>query len=193
MPKRVDGIIRAFGMSGAQITADIEKVYRDYDLTSKSTKAKRQLENYDQFEAEVRKESSMMSEYYEIFYCLENSIRKLLSDTLLDAEGSDWWDTARVDPAVREEVRQREKKEIDGGITIRSDRHIDYTTFGELSVLINKNWDLFEPVFTSQRAVGRVLTQLNMLRNPIAHCCPISEDEKDRLQLAVKDWFRIIA
>ncbi len=29
---------------------------------------------------------------------------------------------------------------------------------------------------------------LNMLRGPIAHCCPLSEDEVDRLRLAVKDW-----
>jgi hypothetical protein len=33
---------------------------------------------------------------------------------------------------------------------------------------------------------------LNMLRGPIAHCCPVSDDEVLRLQLTVKDWFRLI-
>jgi len=77
-------------------------------------------------------------------------------------------------------------------MTRRSDDQIDYTTFGELSVIITSNWDLFGTIFTSRRAVEKVMSSLNLLRGPIAHCCPISEDEVLRLRLAVKDWFRII-
>jgi hypothetical protein len=62
---------------------------------------------------------------------------------------------------------------------------VHYTTFGELSVIINSNWVLFATIFKSQRAVERVMASLNLLRGPIAHCCPLSEDEIDRLRLAV--------
>lgn len=77
-------------------------------------------------------------------------------------------------------------------MTQRSDALLDYTNFGELSVIITSNWDLFKTVLTNQRAVTRVMSSLNLLRGPIAHCCPISEDEIERLKLSVKDWFRMI-
>ncbi|MBY9066511.1 hypothetical protein K1X12_06350 [Hyphomonas sp. WL0036] len=183
-------------MSGAQIAADIEQVETRYQIElgfRNGLREARQLENYDQFESAIRSQASEMSEYYEIFFCLENSIRTMISRTLQDAEEGDWWDTDRVDPAIKKEVQDRINKESEAAMTARSENKIDYTTFGELAVLINKNWDIFEPLFTTRSAVQRVLFQLNHLRNPIAHCCPLAEDEKDRLRLTVKDWFRIIA
>jgi hypothetical protein len=77
-------------------------------------------------------------------------------------------------------------------MTQRSDALLDYTNFGELSVIITSNWDLFKTVLSNQRAVTRVMSSLNLLRGPVAHCCPISEDEVERLKLSVKDWFRLI-
>ena len=78
-------------------------------------------------------------------------------------------------------------------MTRRSEELIKYTNFGELSVIITNNWDLFGAIFSSRRAVERVMNSLNLLRGPIAHCCPITEDEVDRLRLTVKDWFRMMA
>ena len=115
----------------------------------------------------------------------------MITETLDEAEGVNWWDT-KVPPNIVLSVKNMIQKEIDNGITQRSDRSIDYTTFGELSVIINSNWVLFATIFKSQRAVERVMASLNLLRGPIAHCCPLSEDEIDRLGLAVKDWFRMI-
>jgi hypothetical protein len=77
-------------------------------------------------------------------------------------------------------------------MTQRSTELIDYTTFGELSVIISANWDLFKTVLTDQRAVARVLANLNLLRNPVAHCSPMAADEVERLRLSVKDWFRLM-
>jgi hypothetical protein len=89
-------------------------------------------------------------------------------------------------------VKDRIQKEMDSGVTRRSEEHIDFTTFGELSGIITANWALFCTIFTSRKAVEGVMKNLSALRNPIAHCCPLSEDEVDRLRLAVKDWFRMI-
>ncbi|WP_250623330.1 Swt1 family HEPN domain-containing protein [Pinirhizobacter soli] len=147
---------------------------------------------YPQFEHEVRIEASEMSEHYEVFYCLEQAIRKLIVETLQDAAGSDWWKSGRIPPNIASAAESLVQKERDNGITPRSDALIDYTTFGELSVVITSNWDLFEPILKSRRGVERVMASLNLLRGPIAHCCPIQEDEVDRLRLAVKDWFRMI-
>ena len=91
-----------------------------------------------------------------------------------------------------ESVRKNMSNEADSGVTIRSEEQIDYTTFGELSKIIISNWGLFEPIFTTRAAVQRVLSSLNLLRAPIAHCCPLQPDEVDRLDLTVRDWFRLI-
>lgn len=196
MSSRPDGVIRAFGMSGAQLASDMSDLSTQYGIDlgfSKQHRQARKLENYDQFGLQIREQAFEMAEYYEIFYCLENSIRQLIVDTLREAKGADWWESNAVPEEIQKEVKSRKQKEVDSSITMRSENSIDYTTFGELGQIINKSWDLFAPIFTSQQAVQRILFQLNHLRNPIAHCCPISDDEKDRLALAVKDWFRVIA
>jgi hypothetical protein len=154
----------------------------------------RKTADYEQFEAALRIEAVRMSEFYEVFYCLENSIRKLVADILAEADGADWWNGKRVDgKRIREPAESRQKKEIDSGISPRSERLIDYTTFGELSQLITDNWELFDPIFQSKTAVSNVSNQLNLLRGPIAHCNPTDELEQERLNLAVRTWFKIMS
>lgn len=197
MAKRADGLIRAFGMSGLQIVTDLSDVEKrtGHDLGHfEKARETRKLAEYEQFEAALRVEAARMSEFYEVFYCLENSIRKLVSDALFDAEGPDWWNSKRVDQnKIRDPSEKRRKKEVDSGVTPRSERFIDYTTFGELSQLITDNWDIFDAIFVSKTAVSNVTNQLNLLRGPIAHCNPTDELEQERLKLAVQSWFKIMS
>src|SRR5579883_2348768 len=186
--------IRSFGMSGLLITEELKNVETAYHLELghvARTAAENPAEYYPQFERSVRAEARQMALHYELFYCLEQSIRKLITETLQEAEGVNWWDT-KVPAKIVGDVKDRIEREVDSGMTRRSDAAIDYTNFGELSVIITANWDLFRTIFTSRRAVERVMNSLNLLRGPIAHCCPLSDDEIDRLELAVKDWFRMI-
>jgi hypothetical protein len=197
MPKRPDGIIRAFGMTGLQISASMSRIERQFGIElghDAATPKNRKAAEYEQFEAALRAEAARMSEFYEVFYCLENSIRKLVADTLIESDGPDWWNGTRVDEKrIREPAAARRKREIDSGITPRSEQLIDYTTFGELSQLITDNWELFDPLFRSKTAVSNVSNQLNLLRGPIAHCNPIDELEQERLNLAVRTWFNIMS
>ena len=93
---------------------------------------------------------------------------------------------------IQQEVKARIQKELDAGVTPRSTDELDFTTFGELSVIISSNWDIFGGLFNSKKAVEKVMSSLNTLRNPIAHCSPLAQDEEVRLQLAVRDWFRLM-
>lgn len=189
-----DDFVRSFGMSGLLITEELKNLEASYQLELGHV-ARKATENpaeyYPQFERSVRAEARQMALHYELFYCLEQSIRKLITETLLEAEGANWWD-AKVPPKIIQDVKDRIGREIDSGMSRRSEAAIDYSNFGELSVIIGANWDLFSTIFTSRRAVERVMNSLNLLRGPIAHCCPLSDDEVDRLELAVKDWFRMI-
>jgi hypothetical protein len=192
---KTDDPIRSFGMSGYMITDDLKALEKQYNITLGHT-APSSVEDptdyYPQFEAEVRREAMEMSKHYELFYCLEQSIRKLISETLHDSAGANWWDSGKIPVEIVKGVKDTIQKETDSGVSARSDKAIDYTNFGELSVIITFNWDLFGTIFNSRRAVEKVMNSLNVLRGPIAHCCPLAEDEIDRLRLTVKDWFRLI-
>jgi hypothetical protein len=188
-------LIRSFGMSGYLITEELRKIEKQFDINlghvSKS-EAISAVAFYPQFEQALRAEAAQMSQHYEVFYCLEQAIRKLIGETMQDGAGSNWWNSGRVPGDIRTAAEALVQKERDNGISQRSDDLLDYTTFGQLSGIITSNWDLFEPTITSKRAVERVMANLNLLRGPIAHCCPIAEDEISRLRLAVKDWFRML-
>jgi hypothetical protein len=191
---KIEDYVRSFGMSGMIITDELRTIEQQYNIElGHVPPAIKQsaLEYYPQFEKEVRQHAAAMAQYYELFYCLEQSARKLITETMEEAEGADWWEQ-KVPQAIRDYVKKLIQDEIDMGMTQRSERAIDYTTFGQLSDIIGANWAHFELIFTSRLAVQRIVKNLNMLRGPIAHCCPMSEDEIDRLVLTVKDWFRLI-
>jgi hypothetical protein len=187
--------LRSFGMSGLLVTEDLRSIEKTLGISLGHSDTKRTesiTEYYPQFESKLRNEAEEMAKHYELFYCLENAIRTLISETLQESSGLDWWNGTRVPDVVKKGVAERIKRDIDSGMTRRSDEAIDYTNFGELSVIIVSNWDVFGTIFSSQRAVERVMNNLNLLRGPIAHCCPITDDEIQRLQLSVRDWFRMI-
>lgn len=194
MSNQRQDIIKTFGMTNQLIVEDLIGIEKKFDLDLGHVVPSKVEESdyYPQFEQSVRCEAAQMARYFEVIYCLEKSIRKLISDTLSDAEGDDWWNTKRIPVNIRDEVKKRIAKEVDCGMTRRSDDELDYTTFGELAVLMPANWDLFRGTFTSQKAVEKVMTNLNSLRAPIAHCSKLAEDEVLRLQLTVRDWFRLM-
>jgi len=189
--------VKAFGMTNQIAAEDLQKIGTKYSLDLGHTPTLKAVEDvyYPQFDAAVRAEAAIMSKHYEVFYCLEKSIRELVSETVAEAEKTEnWWDSKRISEEIKKEVKSRIQKEIDAGITRRSIDELDYTTFGELSDIITSNWDIFGGLFSnsSQRALRKVMTSLNSLRNPIAHCSALAKDEVLRLQLAVQDWFRIM-
>lgn len=146
---------------------------------------------YPQFSRQVRAEAERMAKNYVLFYSLENSIRDLITDVLSEKYGVDWWTVTGVVPeVVSKSADSNQKKESGTGVTVRSDRMIDYTNFGELGEIIKANWDDFASILRDRRAVERILANLNTLRASIAHCTALAPDEELRLHLSLRDWFR---
>ena len=187
--------IKLFGISNQLLENDLDRVEREFaidlDRGHEATIEKDQ-DYYPQLDSAVRQEASSMSKHYEIFYSLEKSIRELISETLEDAATGEWWESGRVPDKIKAEAEGRMQREIDAGITPRSPEPIDFTNFGELGEIIKANRGVFGSIFPSQKAVERVLANLNTLRGPIAHCSPLAEDEIVRLRLSVRDWFRLM-
>ena len=79
-----------------------------------------------------------------------------MADTLEAAYGENWWQSDRIPSNVKSEVTSRIQKEIDSGVTRRSLDELDYTTFGELSVIIISNWEVFGGYSTAARRSKRL-------------------------------------
>lgn len=150
----LDNAIRSFGMSGFLLCDELRQIEQRFGIElGHQSKAEggSSVAYYPQFEQSVRLEAADMSEHYEVFYCLEQAIRKLIVETLEDAEGADWWNSARIARDIKEDVASLVKRERDNGVTPRSDNMIHYTSFGQLSGIITSNWDLFEPTLKNKR------------------------------------------
>lgn len=186
--------IRLFALANSLTEHSLDKVEKNFDLNLGRVEKEpiKEEDYYAQFDALFRKEAREMSRHYEVFYCLEKSIRSLVMQLMNEKFGENWWDE-KVDEEIRKNVDKNIQREEDSGFTIRSEEKIDYTTFGELTQIVTKNWAAFETLFKrGQRAFQRITNNLNQLRGPIAHCCPLAEDEIVRLNLTVKDWFRLM-
>ena len=184
--------IKLFGMSHALVERELDKIERDHSLDlQRESKDDRDQDYYPQFPHALRLEAARMARHYELFYCLEKSIRNLVAETLKGAHGENWW-TKCVTQPVRDNVQKNIQRELDSGVTLRSEEEIDFTTFGELGEIVRNNWADFGSTFSSEKAFTKIMTSLNMLRGPIAHCCPLADDEVMRLQQTVKDWFRLM-
>lgn len=188
-------LVELFVLKCAVIETGLRASLSEYDTGATGALGQTSDEQLDpfikQFDLANRKNAAQMSRYYEIFYLLENDIRRLIVETMEAADGQNWWDS-HVPPGVLEEVRKNREREAQAAVSVRSEDDIDYTTFGQLGDIIRANWSDFAGMLSNQSAVSRVMSALNMLRGTIAHCGLLAEDEVDRLKLAIRDWFRVL-
>lgn len=183
-------------MTNMLLESDLENLERQYSLQLRTQLNETDLNEIQeaylpQFEQELRDEAATMAKSYELFYCLEKTIRKQISDLLSATKGVDWWKEPTIPQQIVVDVKKRIQRESESGITPRSVDELDYTNFGELGEIIKANWSVFASIFNNMKAVEKVMFNLNSLRNPIAHCSLLAEDEKLRLDLSLRDWFRL--
>lgn len=194
MTRSAEEAVKLFGMTNQLLEHDLDRIEREHAIDLKrghESKAVPDETYYPQIEASIRAEAAAMAPHYEVFYSLETSIRTFVAELLEAEDGEDWWNAGRVPKQIKTDAEARRKREVDTGITVRSDDMLDFTTFGELGEIVKQNWDVFGASLSSVKAVERVLANLNTLRGPIAHCSPLAEDEVVRLSLSVRDWFRL--
>lgn len=190
--QEVESFVRLFGMHNLMLETALNKLEDSgIDIGHKIImKDENDAVDLQKFDIEIRNEATAMSEFYKIYYCLENTIRKLVRERLEELHGDSWWNS-KVPDAIKTEVKKKQREERDSTMTLRSDDPLDYANFGELIDIINSNWADFADTLRSPKAVQQTLSGFNRIRNVIAHSCRLSEDEILRLKLAVRDWFRI--
>ncbi|MDO9223246.1 MAG: Swt1 family HEPN domain-containing protein [Caulobacter sp.] len=189
--------IELFLLKSAPIRAELESILEAHDpeLVQEivGREADSMLEGYAaQISIELRRKAARMAEYYRIFYMLENYIRDFVDSIMTDAFDDEWWEN-KVPDNIKDAAKRSKEKELNLGVTPRSDDPILYITFGELMGIMSANWDQFAGLFPSSKGLENVMGRLNTLRGPIMHCGDLAEDEVLRLKLSVRDWFKLSA
>lgn len=194
----MDDDIHLFVLKNAAITQELRAVFQQAKIEHRRSALEIEtdalVDDYlQQVDFGVVRDADRMSHFYKIFYILENEIRNFIEGALDDSKGKSWWDTS-VPQAVRENTKKNQDREASEGLPPRSQRLIEYTTFGELGEIIKENWDVFSGIFSnaSKNRVLRVIARLNVARGPIAHCNFLPEEESIRLKLAVRDWYKLM-
>lgn len=183
--------LRLFGMRNLMLEADLAALESSGIAIEHARTIRRdELVDPDLFEADIRESARRMADFYVLYFSLENSIRRLIAGRLREKHGLDWWE-GHVPAGVRVAVADKQRKEKDTPMSIRSDDPLTYTNFGELIDILNANWADFADTLRSPKAMQQILGQFNQIRNVIAHSVELSEDEILRFQLLIRDWFRI--
>jgi len=187
----VNELIKLFGMQNLLLESELKKLEESgVQIEHTKTIQKAEIVDVDLFESDILQEARRMADFYVIYYALENSIRRLISERLLEKHGLTWWQD-KVPEGVRNEVAKKQKEEMDTIMSIRSEHPLAYTNFGELISIFDANWKDFSDTLRSQKAMQQILAQFNKIRNTVAHSCELNDDEITRFKLSVKDWFRI--
>jgi hypothetical protein len=180
-----------FGMKNLMLEGELAKLEKSgIEIGHMQTMKKDELVDTDLFEHEILQKARKMADFYVLYFSLENSVRKLITDVLREKHGTDWWDK-KVPSGIKDNVNRLQEKERDTPVSIRSDENLAYTNFGELIDIFCHNWADFAEILRSQKAVRDTLSQFNNIRNVIAHSCELNDDEIIRFKLLVKDWLRI--
>ena len=107
-----DDYLRSFGMSGLIVTEELRGIEQRFSVELGHLPHAAQqsaADYYPQFEQEVRQEAAQMARHYELFYCLEQAIRKLITEAMEEAAGANWWED-KVPQQIRDEVKKLIKK-----------------------------------------------------------------------------------
>jgi hypothetical protein len=142
------------------------------------------------FSPRILYDAAKMSSVFGAFFCLENSVRELITERLLARRGTDWWNSA-VPGKIKQGVEKLKEKESKNRYhTPRSVSLIGYTMFGNLAQIIIANWDEFSDLFPDQAWVTSRFNDLEMSRNIIMHTGALPQIEIERIQSIVRDWIR---
>jgi len=132
-------------------------------------------------------EAKRMADVYPMLYLLENALRYFIMSVLKENYGEKWWEQ-RVSLSINRKVSKRLNKE--GKNRWHSQRGSDrifYTDFGDLHLIITKDWDEFKEFFPNQEWIKARLDDIELSRNIIAHNNPLPSKEIQRFKLYFED------
>jgi HEPN superfamily Swt1-like protein len=142
------------------------------------------------FSPTIQYDAQRMASVFMAYFCIENSIRELITERLITRVGTDWWDKA-VPAKIKTAVRSLKEKELRNKyLAQRSSTPIGYTLFGHLEQIIIANWQQFSDLFPEQAWITSRFKDLETSRNIIMHTGTLPQIEIDRIESIARDWLR---
>lgn len=131
--------------------------------------------------------ASRMAIVYTAVAAFENSVRSLVSSTLLEGYGEDWWDTC-INSSVRTRAeKRREEEEKHRFHTQRGDAPINYTELKDLLNIIRANWEPFEAHIPTPEWAASIFDAVERSRNVIMHSGTVDDEDIARVGITIRD------
>lgn len=129
-----------------------------------------------------------MATVYTAVAAFENSVREMISKTLLDDVGENWWNDC-VSSKIRKQAEDlRKEEEKVRWHTQRGEDPIYYTMLPQLMNIIRQNFQHFEPFIHDIEWAANVFDIIHRSRNIIMHSGTLSQRDIARLGTFLRDW-----
>ena len=144
----------------------------------------------DRLDDDLVIQAQKMAIVYTAIWAFENSVRIFISKQLESTLNIDWWTTS-VSEKIRTkaETRKTEENKIKWH-TPRGDSLINYTEFGDLISIVRKNWEHFESHIVSIEWADNIIKTLERSRNVVMHSGELTNEDIERIGMAIKDWIK---
>jgi hypothetical protein len=128
-----------------------------------------------------------MATVYTAIAAFENSARDLVSSTMLEAKGEDWWSDVKAD--IRNRAQTRMDNEAKHKFHAqRGDAPLNYTDLKDLLNIIRANWEAFEAFLPSVDWTASVFDAVERSRNVIMHSGQLGPRDVERVGIHLRDW-----
>lgn len=143
------------------------------------------------FNVQSRNRALEMARLYAVLHCFENEVRNLVSETLIEKEGPDWW--GKIPNTIRRLADSRQKTALkDTWLEGDKSSILSFVEFGDLASIMIDKWAHFESIMPSQHWLKTKMDELEKSRNFIAHNRMLLPSEFQRIYMNVADWNRVI-
>jgi hypothetical protein len=131
-----------------------------------------------------------MAAVYTAIAAFENSARDLVSKTLQEKNGDNWWQASESEK-IRKKAQQRQEEEAKvRWHTQRGRQSIDYTDFGDLMGIVFQKWAAFGELLLDQAWVTHIFDTLERSRNLIMHSGELEDEDMARIGVVIRDWIK---
>lgn len=151
------------------------------------------MEALSPFGLQRRNQALEMARLYAVLHAFENEIRSLIRDTLEEQIGADWWDGSAVPNKTKALAESRQKEATkDSWLEGSKTDKLEYVDFGDLSAIIEQNWESFKAIIPNQAWLRQRMYELEKARHFVAHNRMLLPSEFQRIYMYISDWNKVI-
>ena len=134
-----------------------------------------------------------MATVYTAIAAFENSVREMISKTLLENVGENWWKDC-VSEAIRKQAKKRSEEEAKvRWHSQRGDDPIQYSMLPDLMKIIYQNQEHFSPFIHNFEWAAGIFQTIDRSRNVIMHSGTLEQRDIARLGTLIRDWTSQVA